>query len=31
VRGLPREPHEGGPETATVSSVPRVKAVERFE
>jgi serine/threonine-protein kinase len=31
VRGLPREPHKGGPETATVSSVQRVKAVERFE
>ncbi|WP_309891749.1 protein kinase domain-containing protein [Archangium sp.] len=31
VRGLPREPHEGGPGTATVNSVQHVKAVERFE
>jgi len=30
-RGLRRAPNEGGPGTATVSSAPEVKAVERFE
>jgi serine/threonine-protein kinase len=31
VRGLPRQPDEGGPGTATVYAGPDVKAVERFE
>jgi serine/threonine-protein kinase len=31
VRGLPRQPDEGGPGTATVTTAPDVKAVERFE
>ncbi|HEX8819489.1 MAG TPA: serine/threonine-protein kinase [Archangium sp.] len=31
VRGLPRKPDKGGPGTATVTAVPEVKAVERFE
>jgi serine/threonine-protein kinase len=31
VRGLPRQPDEGGPGTATVTTGPRLKAVERFE